>query len=229
MSSPNSDLNFAMVMASVVHDMKNSLSLVLHSLEELSTELQQNNALARKVDLLQYEASRVNNDLVQLLVLYKLQNRQLPLQIDEHFVHDFLDEQIARYEPLFINRGIECELVCDESLVGYFDHELIAGVINNILANAIRYTHDRIRLEARQGDGYLEISINDNGCGYPPAMLEMPDHFERGISFETGSTNLGLYFAAQIACLHQQNERQGRIRLSNGGALPGGLFQLFLP
>ena len=229
MTSKRPELDFAMVMASAVHDMKNSLSMVLHSLEQLNEELNQTPAMAQKVSLLQYEASRVNNDLVQLLGLYKLQNRRLAVQIDEHFVHDFLDEQKARYSMLFSSRQLTCELACDESLIGYFDLELVAGVVNNVLANTIRYTRDQILITASEQGEYLEISINDNGRGFPEAMLRMPDQFNNGIRFETGSTNLGLYFANEIARLHQQGENQGYIELSNGGPLGGGLFKLYLP
>src|SRR5690606_13799549 len=229
MSSEHSQLDFAMIMASAVHDMKNSLSMVLHSLEQLGGELGESESLARRVGLLQYEAARVNNDLVQLLGLYKLQSQQLPLRVDEHFVHDFLDEQMARYELLFSNRGISCELICEADLIGYFDEELVAGIVNNILANAIRYTRTKIQVEARQIDDYLILSINDDGTGFPARMLNAMEQPDRGINFDTGSTNLGLYFARQIAALHQQDDRRGSIELTNGGPLGGGLFRLLLP
>jgi len=222
-------LDFAMVMASAVHDMKNSLSMVLHSLEQLSAELKQDEHLSHQVGILQYEASRVTNDLVQLLGIYRLQRQQLPIRIDEYFVHDFLDEQIARYQPLFEGRNVTCELICDDSLVGYFDHELLAGIISNVIANTIRYTKDQIRIEAEQANDYLKISISDNGPGFPQRMLQMPEQLNLGINFETGSTHLGLYFAGEIAKLHQQSNRRGYIELSNGGALGGGVFSLYLP
>src|SRR5690606_19162987 len=138
-------------------------------------------SLSQRVGLLQYEAARVNNDLVQLLGLYKLQNRQLPLRVDEQFVHDFLDEQIARYVLLFSNRGISCELNCAADLIGYFDDELVAGIVNNILANAIRYTRSKIQVEAHQVDGYLVISVNDDGTGFPARMLDAMEQPDRGI------------------------------------------------
>ncbi len=222
-------LDFAMVMASAVHDMKNSLSMVLHSLEQLSAELKQDEHLSQQVGMLQYEASRVTNDLVQLLGIYRLQRQQLPIRIDEYFVRDFLEEQIARYQPLFEGRGVTCELVCDDGLVGYFDHELLAGIICNVIANTIRYTKDQIRIEAEQTDHYLKISICDNGPGFPQRMLQMPEQLNLGINFETGSTHLGLYFAGEIAKLHQQGGHRGYIELSNGGVLGGGVFCLYLP
>ena len=52
---------------------------------------------------------------------------------------------------------------------------------------------------------------------------------KRGISFETGSTGLGLYFADIVARLHQAGDATGCIRLSNDSRLGGGCFTLELP
>ena len=78
-------------------------------------------------------------------------------------------------------------------------------------------------------DEQLVISINDDGPGYPQAMLDRQKEFIQGIEPSSGSTGLGLYFASRIAALHGRDGIQGRIEISNGGALGGGVFRLFLP
>jgi K+-sensing histidine kinase KdpD len=178
---------------------------------------------------LQYEAERVNNDLIQLLGIYRLENQQLRLQVDEQYVSDFLEEQAARYGTLFESRGIAIELACDADTIGYFDHDLVAGILNNTLANAARYTKDALKLQAEFEDGWLVISLADNGRGYPKAMLDAPGEILSGINFQTGSTSLGLFFSAKVAALHVQGDKQGRIELTNGGELGGGIFKIYLP
>lgn len=221
--------DFAMVMASAVHDMKNSLSMLLHSLEEIREELPAEFSQSGKVATLQYEAERVNNDLIQLLGIYRLQNRNLSLHDDEHYVSDFLDEQVARYELLLKARNITLEVDCPADLIGYFDRDLIAGILNNTLTNASRYTEDRIQLTAYESDFGLVIEVADNGRGYPPAMLEAPGDILKGIDFSTGSTSLGLYFAAHVAAQHQQRGKKGYIELINNSRLGGGAFRIYLP
>ncbi|MCY1463364.1 hypothetical protein D9M71_812480 [compost metagenome] len=75
----------------------------------------------------------------------------------------------------------------------------------------------------------LLLSINDDGPGFPLRMLERQLDYVRGIDAQSGSTGLGLYFAARIAALHERNGVKGRIEIANGGALGGGLFRLYLP
>ncbi len=221
--------DFALIMASTVHDMKNSLSMLLNSLETICDEMPDEWKESNKVATVQYEAERVNNDLIQLLGLYRLEHDRLSIHVDEQFVKDFLDEQDARYEALLNARNIDLEVQCDENLIGYFDRDIVAGILNNALTNAARYTKNKVKLSAYNEDEYLVIELSDNGTGYPPTMCEKPGEILKGIDFESGSTSLGLYFAMHVAELHKQGDRNGHIKLDNGGDLGGGIFKIYLP
>ncbi|MFC4258706.1 sensor histidine kinase [Marinobacter lacisalsi] len=221
--------DFSMVIASAVHDMKNSLGMLLSTLEDLRQELQGAPAENPKLNTLQYEAERVHSDLLQLLGIYRLGEHTLSAHSDEHYVADFLREQLARHQPLLDGHGIQHEIVADDSAVGFFDDELIAGIITSSLNNAIRYTRSRLRLGAREQDGWLVLSIEDDGKGYPESMREAGDALLRAPDFSSGSTSLGLYFASAIANLHQNDGRRGEIRLHNEGELGGGVFEVWLP
>lgn len=226
------EMDFSTVIASAVHDMKNSLGMLLNSLDELRGELPAEQHSGR-FNTLEYEAQRVHSDLIQLLGLYRIQQQSLSAHAGEHFVPEFLDEQLAQHQVLMSARGITLEVEA-AAVTGYFDGDLIAGVLNNILNNAIRYTQSAIRVSAREQAGYLIIAIEDDGEGYPEHMRQSteqdsPDLPHKGIDFSSGSTNLGIYFAARIARLHQEGRRQGEIRLSNDGELGGGRFEIWLP
>ncbi|GAA3952282.1 HAMP domain-containing sensor histidine kinase [Allohahella marinimesophila] len=241
MSNQGQPIDFAFVMASSVHDMKNSLSLLLHSIDELAVllpDIDANHPASHRISTLQYEASRVNNDLVQLLTLYKLENSVAGITLDEHDLDDFLLEQLARYEPLFQSRGVDCQIQCEEGLAAVFDRDLVSGIINNVLANAIRYCKQTIVVSARVPDaaddaGYgLLITIADDGTGFPGEMLDAADEFHLSSDFRSGSTHLGLYFADRIAKLHSGHSLTGKVRLSNGqvgASSSGAVFELLLP
>ncbi|QSP94273.1 ATP-binding protein [Marinobacter salinisoli] len=139
-----------------------------------------------------------------------------------------LSEHLARHRPLFDGLAIRYSIEA-EDITGFFDRELMTGVLNNIINNAIRYTDRQIRIIARTSDGFLVIAVEDDGKGYPEVMLTEGEASFGAVNFERGSTRLGLYFASAIARLHQQDERQGGIRLSNGGSLGRGVFEIWLP
>jgi len=87
--SENDTISFSTILASTIHDVKNSLGIVLSSLDEL-VRTAGDTLPAERLSKLQYEAQRVNNNLVQLLALYKMESRGLAVNIDEYPVRDFL-------------------------------------------------------------------------------------------------------------------------------------------
>ncbi|MEX2475901.1 sensor histidine kinase, partial [Marinobacter sp.] len=212
--SQDDHIDFSMVLASAVHDMKNSLGMLLNSLDELRNEHETTLGETNRFNTLQYEAERMHNDLVQLLGIYRLGENNLSAHIEEHFVPDFLSEHMARHTPLLQGRNIDYS-VNAKDINGFFDDDLLTGVLNNTINNAIRYTRSRILLTACERDGYLVIGVEDDGQGYPENMRYNATLNFKSLDFKSGSTSLGLFFASSVARLHREGERSGRIRLHN--------------
>jgi len=222
-------IDFPAFLASMAHDMKNSLGMLLNTLGEATDVCTADNCRShRHLTQIQYEATRVNNNLVQLLTLYKMENRQFSVNISQYPVAEVLEENVLQNKPLLDFREIELSAECDEELTWFFDSNLISGVINNVVNNAFRYAKARIRIRAVEDNGWLVLSIEDDGEGYPASMLG-PDVRATGVSFKTGSTGLGLYFASAIAAMHKNKGKEGSISLSNGGEYGGGCFKIILP
>jgi signal transduction histidine kinase len=225
-----SQVDFSLVLAASVHDMKNSLGMLLNTLAGMMESAPpMTPEQARTYAVLEYEAARINSELIQLLSLYRMQEKRLMVQIDEHYLIDILEEQLARNDMLFRTRGIKVSLDCDEDLRWYLDGELVGGVINTVLVNCSRYCRQALTISASLDSEGLCIRIADDGAGYPASMLNLPLQDKAGVSFVSGSTNLGLFFAGRVAQLHTAKGVQGRIVLENGGSLGGGVFSLHLP
>jgi len=222
---------FNMVLASTVHDMKNSLGMLAESINQIVAQIDPQSLdddAQANYGIVQYESSRVNNSLMQLLALYKLENEQLPFCPNYCNLSDFLEEQMLKHSMLLAAKGIECKIDVDEELEGIFDESLVETVLENIIGNATRYTKSQIQITCRQGE-FTVIEVTDDGPGYPSAMIELAGSYMQGINQSTGSTGLGLFFAQKIAGLHNHKGRRGKIILSNGGKLGGGKFELLLP
>lgn len=223
-------LDFSTVIASSVHDMKNSLSMLLCTLDEMTGDCASASCAANpKFAQLQYEGQRVNNHLMQLLTIYKIGNSQNSVNIAENYLEDFLEECALQYETLLTPKGIAIETICEDGLAGFFDRELVAGVVNNVVNNAYRYSKDRIRLTGKTVDGFVVISVEDNGAGYPDAMLCNYSDGMAGVNFSTGSTGLGLYFSSLVASAHKNKNQSGYIICNNEGLDGGGCFSIYLP
>jgi len=230
-SDVTQEISFSFVLASSVHDMKNSLGMLLNTLADVMVQYPPQNAShAKSYSVLEYEAARINSELVQLLSLYRLDHDHIYVHIDEHFVVDLINEQIARNHELFQTKKIHVIVDCDDSLIGYFDNDLVSGVINNILVNCARYSSEKLKISSMQtAEGGLCISIEDDGPGYPEDMLNASTFAEARTNFANGRPHLGLLFANKVALMHKNKLLQGSIALSNKSSLGGGCFKLFLP
>lgn len=229
----NRDLDFSSVIGSIGQDMKESLGMLLSALDGLRDELAPAQPSSR-LNTLQYEAQRIQSDLTQLLGLYRLQQQTSPAHVEEQFLPAFLEEQLSQHQALAAARGLTLR-VDAAPVVGYFDHELISGVLNTVINNAIRYTHTALCVSAREQDGYVLLTVADDGQGYPehmrrPLNMLNPQRTDcADVESVMGTSSLGLYFAACVARMHQAPGRRGQIKLSNGGELGGGIFELWLP
>ncbi|WP_331352309.1 HAMP domain-containing sensor histidine kinase [Cellvibrio sp. UBA7671] len=222
-------IDFSFVLASSVHDMKNSLGMLLNTLSAMMTSSPPKDVeQARFFSVLEYEAARINGELVQLLSLYRMDENTMSVVIDEHHAIDIIDEQIARNDTLLKSRNIDVQVNCDSDLIWYFDNELIGGVLNNLIVNCARYSRKQLLVSATEENGFLCISVADDGQGYPDNML-MGSLPQTPVSFSSGNTRLGLLFTRKVLELHKSKKGQGYMTIANNGPLGGGVLKLYLP
>lgn len=222
--------NFFDMLTTSVCDMKNSLGLLLHTLDDLRVDMPpQNDTQAKRYAVLHYQASRINGELIKLLTTRQLEQGHLQVQFEEYVVRDTLEEQLALNDSLMKSHGITVDIDCDDELVWHYDSELVGSVIQSVLINLSQYTSSLLTLCAVKKDKSLLITITNDGEGYTEAMLNAPEAFKNGTQLFCNSSNFGLYYAYKVATLHVYEKNSGRIFLSNRGELGGGVFSLMLP
>jgi len=223
-------MKFADILASLIHDMKNSLGMVINTLDEL-THMPALDASSQrgKMTALQQEAKRLNSNLIELLTLYKIENERISANVEEINIAELLEEVVLDAQAIARTLDVDLTWSCDPDLDGYFDEGLVRGVLNNLIGNGLRYTYERLQVVADKRDGYLVLTVQDDGDGFPQAMLEAQDHSDQAMDAGTERTHLGIYFSRMVAELHHNGEQRGYIRLSNDCPLGGGSFSLFLP
>ncbi|MBT2988889.1 MAG: HAMP domain-containing histidine kinase [Candidatus Thiodiazotropha sp. (ex Ctena orbiculata)] len=218
-------INLTSAFAMVSHDIKNSLGILLKFIGMIA----ENCELKQGADM-EYEVRRINNNLVKLLTLFKVDEGVYLLNLDAHSVKDFLDEALLEHGVILRQKGIEYEVECDPELFWYFDRNLMMGVMGNAISNALRYTNDRIRLTAEASPRGLAIGVEDNGEGFPDAMLELQNGFMQPESgFLNNNTGLGLYFTQTVLDLHKHDGIHGQVKLANRVEESGGIFSIILP
>lgn len=231
MDAASGDNPLFLFLASTAHDMKNSISVLSGTLENLiaASSPEANTAYAQMAHML-YQTRRLNDNLIQLLALYKQVGQPgYPFDVQLLAVGDLVEQVVSADRVLLDSKNIRLETGFDPSLLWHFDEDLIIGVVGHAINNAIHYTRERIRIAIGVVDDELEIRVEDDGDGYPPALLEAGVSAMQGVNFLTNSTGLGLYFSSEVARMHRHRGKHGSVRLENGGHYGGGCFILRLP
>jgi signal transduction histidine kinase len=141
---------------------------------------------------------------VSILDAARLSEDKLVLQRANADLSKFLHEVISEWSELqpqatFTLAGTE------DALEVSFDAERLRQMLNNLLANAVKYggPAPRVQVTLSSSAGYAVIDVQDWGEGIAAARL--PTIFERFHRADTGEGRghgLGLFIAAALARLH---------------------------
>lgn len=210
----------------VIHETKNAL----FQSQEILAQLQDRTAEdIPEIDLVQREIQGMNQSLMRLLSLYKMNTNTFSLYREQNNIYEFFEELVITNTSIQANNDVNIEIDCDEYLEWYFDLELVNNVINSIINNTIRYAKSQIVLSAEIEDKILKIHIMDDGSGFPEQMLSRMAQLKTKIDFNLQNSGLGLYFAEKIANLHNQDGIHGYTTIENNPDGGGGCFTLCLP
>jgi len=95
---------------------------------------------------LRYEGKRLNSNLVQVLTLYRVNESSWAPDITGNDASEVLEECLLDNEGLLALKGIDIEMDCEDDLQGFFDQELVSGLISSVINNAYKYANRLIRI-----------------------------------------------------------------------------------
>ncbi|OGQ82124.1 MAG: hypothetical protein A3F90_09765 [Deltaproteobacteria bacterium RIFCSPLOWO2_12_FULL_60_19] len=121
----------------------------------------------------------------EILDLMRLETRKVPMHTEEFSVGDLTDDLEVFFDPLAREKGLELKFDVGDGMPPLkSDRSKIRGILQNLLANALKYT-DRGKVELRVSmqhpDGATQVrrvswSVRDTGIGIREA--DLPRLFE---------------------------------------------------
>jgi len=170
------------------HDIRNSLTIMLGSLEMTDRKLRKiNDESVTKILGKAYDAIRHSNRLIDEV---RILEEAIPAGFDLKAVdlREIIDSIISKYQVKIDVKG-DAFALADEALGSAFD---------NIISNAVMHGKtDKIEIEIESFSGISRVRIADFGVGIPAKTRERI--FEKGFTSGGKShTGLGLYIAKSI-------------------------------
>ncbi len=197
--------------SSVSHELRTPLASILGYLEILSsgevgdlTELQ-----SEFLDIIDTNSHRLLTLIDDLLTLSGLENGKLAMRFEAFDLSELIASGVQAERPALAERGLEIDLELPGAPVQITaDTHRLGQVVDNLLANAIKFTPDggRISIRLTEADGLAELIIEDSGIGI--SEDDLARLFER--FFRAGSateqaipgTGLGLAISKGIVEAH---------------------------
>jgi len=197
--------------ANVSHEIRTPLTTIKGFAETLLDGAVENPKNARGfLKIISKQSDRLNAIIEDLLILARLEQEDDRAQVyfQAASIRKVLKNAIKVCEPAARRKNIKLILQSDDSFKVEINQDLLEQAVVNLLDNAIKYSTvgDRVFVKAQDKNGYIRISVSDNGVGIPkkhlPRLFERFYRVDKARSREQGGTGLGLAIVKHIVQVH---------------------------
>lgn len=200
----------------LAHDLKSPVTRLVSVVEQASMKTRDDTALDA-LESVRREAETLQAMLGTALLISRTEAGFGADMLRETDVGDLLRDVAEIYGPFVEDSGFTLTIEAPaQPLIFPLHRELVSQALANLVENSLKYAEggDRIELRAALQDGWLIVSVIDNGMGIPPERHgEALKRFGRldPARGKSGS-GLGLSLVEAVAGLHH-----GGIELSDNG------------
>lgn len=157
------------------------------------------------------ESDRLIASIEKILDLSRMEVYQMEYQFKQASVTDVIRTSLVKFVPEAQNKNIDLRFVPARSVPECrMDIKRIEEVINNLISNALKYTHEQgkiiIGASSSVNQKRVIVSVADNGCGIDKKNLDRI--FEKFKRIDKGNqtlrgTGLGLAISKHIIKAHK--------------------------
>jgi len=189
------------LLADVTHELRTPLTVIQGNLEGLLDGIYPRDDAHLEPIL---EETRILSRLIDdLRTLALAESGALKLQKEPTDLGLLASETVASFQPQADAAGLELSADAEPGLTVELDPERIRQVLENLIANALRYTPrgGTIHVKCFAEGTHTTVSVSDTGAGIPPD--DLPHVFDRfHKSRDSRGTGLGLAIAKNLVVAH---------------------------
>lgn len=162
--------------------------------------------ISEQLVIVQRQTTKLARLIDELLDVSRIQSGRVEFHIGEMDLRQLVDEVVERMQTTTTSHVIAVEGSGPVEIVADRDH--LEQVLNNLIANAVKYSPDggQITVRVREDGDEAALAVTDSGIGIPPEELEAvfglfyrsPDRRARDV----GGMGLGLYISKEIVDRH---------------------------
>lgn len=201
---------------SMAHDMKTPLSIIRNYGELLlgSETREKREEYARTII---DESDRMNEAVISLLDLSKMEAGTYPMDLNDFYIRDVIEETVRRYRVLFEKKNMTAVIEAPKDLRMFADRKLITRALSNFISNGIHNSSPgkEMIISARKLSGAVRIQVHNIGQHLDEDTMKniweayyqrIPDYNKTvdigSQSSENTGSGLGLAIVRNICMLH---------------------------
>lgn len=190
----------------IAHDLKSPFNGLLGITEILSENFDQLPPEQSKKMILELRKSVSNvYALVERLLSWaQIQTGKIEYRFEKTDLFNLAEKVTEQLEASAKNKNCTLEQNIRKNSFAVADEESVLTIFRNLISNAIKYTNPggKVKIDAKERDGVMEISVEDNGTGMSDEKLKKLFKIEKidskeGTARETG-TGLGLILCKEF-------------------------------
>jgi signal transduction histidine kinase len=160
---------------SVSHDLRTPLASIQGYAEALADHAIEP---ARATEVILAESRRLDRLVTDLLLLARLDARSFTFDLQTLDTGPLVAATAAGFAPRAQERGVVLTVHSPAGTVpAVVDGDRLGQVVANLLENALKFAHRSIEVDLRSEDGWVVLSVADDGPGIDPE--DLPHVFER--------------------------------------------------
>ena len=190
--------------AGVSHDIRTPLSLILGWAEQLGQDAALPESSREKANGICTQSEKIRSLIEDLNLTSKLQYGAQPLRCQPLTAGPLFRELAAQFYENPLAESCELELSQTEEAehaILNVDKALLSRAVENLLNNSVRHNTQpvTVTLTAQLTNGLFQLTVSDNGQGYPPTVLAALREPETS---DNAPHILGLHVVEQIIQAH---------------------------
>lgn len=190
--------------SSVSHELRTPLTAIKGWAETLSIDHDEE-TMKKGIRVIVNETERLSQMVEELLDFSRMQNGKFTMEKARMDILAELEDAILMYGEKAKRDNITINYNAPEMLpLINGDRNRLRQVFINIIDNAIKYSNSgcTVNVEATELDGYIQIAVEDNGCGIKASDLpRIKTKFFKANHTRRGS-GIGLAVADEIVSMH---------------------------
>ena len=185
--------------AQFTHEIKTPLAIINGNIDLLEN-VDDEDKKAKYIEVINKEISVINDLVLQMLDLSKLEAKAITLDKKEIDLRELTEDIIDDYEQLLMDKKLKIEIQGEDVLI-VGDRKRIEMVIQNYLSNAIKHAciNSMIKIKIKEN----EFSIENKGKQIDENRMD--SIWESFVSDDQKGTGLGLAIVRNILELHEMS------------------------